>query len=199
MVSTSIWLVYVLFHSSPHISQRIKILNELSNTICDDCANNFGAYPLKTLIEFSSSEEEYNLLLNSFNNYNKLLFASIDPNGSKVISEIIEHIPEKFKKNFNLLFVSIFCFICTKKFGVCNAKKFVSCTKNDEIIKKIMDLVKDNFVSISTNEFGNYLIQKLCKNLDDKQIKKILEKMAPTILDIGANSHGTRVIQQIIN
>ena len=78
-------------------NQRIKILKELSNTICDDCANNFGAYPLKTLIEFSSSEEEYNLLLNSFNNYNKLLFASIDPNGSKVISEIIEHIPDLFQ------------------------------------------------------------------------------------------------------
>ena len=96
-------------------SQRIKILKELSNTICDDCINNFGTHPIQTLVEFSSCEEEYNLLLNSFNNYNKLLFASIDPNGSYVITKIIEHIPEKFKKNFNLLFVSIFCFICTKK------------------------------------------------------------------------------------
>ena len=176
-------------------NQRIKILKELSNTICDDCANNFGAYPIKTLIEFSSSEEEYNLLLNSFNNYNKLLFASIDPNGSKVISEIIEHIPEKFKKNFNLLFVSIFCFICTKKFGVCNAKKFVSCTKNDEIIKKIMDLVKDNFVSISTNEFGNYLIQYMLEkwwNTDEGE--EIKEQIRENFRTLATNKYANFIV-----
>ena len=176
-------------------NQRIKILKELSNTICDDCANNFGAYPIKAFIEFSSSEEEYNLLLNSFNNYNKLLFASIDPNGSKVISEIIEHIPEKFKKNFNLLFVSIFCFICTKKFGVCNAKKFVSCTKNDEIIKKIMDLVKDNFVSISTNEFGNYLIQYMLEkwwNTDEGE--EIKEQIRENFRTLATNKYANFIV-----
>ena len=176
-------------------NQRIKILKELSNTICDDCANNFGAYPIKTLIEFSSSEEEYNLLLNSFNNYNKLLFASIDPNGSKVISEIIEHIPEKFKKNFNLLFVSIFCFICTKKFGVCNAKKFVSCTKNDEIIKKIMDLVKDNFVSISTNEFGNYIILYMIEkwwNTDEGE--EIKEQIRENFRTLATNKYANFIV-----
>ena len=176
-------------------NQRIKILKELSNTICDDCANNFGAYPLKTLIEFSSSEEEYNLLLNSFNNYNKLLFASIDPNGSKVISEIIEHIPEKFKKNFNLLFVSIFCFICTKKFGVCNAKKFVSCTKNDEIIKKIMDLVKDNFVSISTNEFGNYLIQYMLEKWwNTNEGEEIKEQIRENFRTLATNKYANFIV-----
>ena len=59
------------------------------------------------------------------------------------------------------------------------------------ILPYVLPLVKD--------PFGNYLIQKLCKTLDDKQIKKILEIMSNTILDIGSNSHGTRVIQQIIN
>ena len=139
--------------------QRIKILNELTNTICDDCVDKYGTHPIQTLIEFSSCEEEYNLILNSFNDYNKLLFASINPNGSYVITKIIEHIPEKYRMNFNSLFIKIICFICTKKFGVCNAKKFVACTKNEEILRKLIDLIKDNFVNISSNDYGNYLIQ----------------------------------------
>ena len=61
----------------------------------------------------------------------------------------------------------------------------------EAILPFILPLVKD--------PFGNYLIQKLCKTLDDKKIKKILEIMSKTILDIGSNNHGTRVIQQIIN
>ena len=61
----------------------------------------------------------------------------------------------------------------------------------DAILPYVLPLVKD--------PFGNYLIQKLCKTLDDKKIKKILEIISPNILEVGANSHGTRVIQQIIN
>ena len=180
-------------------SQRIKILKELSNTICDDCINNFGTHPIQTLVEFSSCEEEYNLLLNSFNNYNKLLFASIDPNGSYVITKIIEHIPEKFKKNFNLLFVSIFCFICTKKFGVCNAKKFVSCTKNDEIIKKLMDLIKDNFVSISSNEFGNYLIQYMLEKWwNTSEGEEIKEQIRENLNVLVTNKYAYFIIDQYL-
>ena len=141
--------------------QRIKILKELTNTICDDCVDKFGTHPIQTLIEFSSSEEEYKLLLNSFNDYNKLLFASIDPYGSYVITKIIEHIPEKFRIEFNKIFIQIICFICTKKFGVCNAKKFFSCVRNEEIIRKAFDLIKENFINIASNDYGNYLIQYL--------------------------------------
>jgi hypothetical protein len=179
--------------------QRIKILEELSNTICDDCINKFGTHAIQTLIEFSSSEEEYNLLLNSFNDYNKILFASIDPNGSYVITKIIEHIPEKFKMKFNLLFVSIFCFICTKKFGVCNAKKFVSCTKNDEIIKKLIDLIKDNFVSIASNEFGNYLIQYMLEKWwNTNEGEEIKEQIRVNINALASNKYAYFIVDLYI-
>ena len=61
----------------------------------------------------------------------------------------------------------------------------------DAILPPILSLVKE--------PFANYLIQKLCNNLNQEQIMKILEKIAPTILDIGSNNHGTRVIQHLIN
>jgi hypothetical protein len=61
----------------------------------------------------------------------------------------------------------------------------------EAILPYIMNLVKD--------PFGNYLIQKLCNNLNPEQIMKILEKISTTILDIGSNNHGTRVIQHLID
>ena len=61
----------------------------------------------------------------------------------------------------------------------------------NSILPHILNLVKD--------PFGNYLIQKLCNNLNPEQIQKILEKISSTILDIGSNNHGTRVIQHLIN
>ena len=102
--------------------QRIKILKELHQTLSDDAVNNFASHPIQTLIEFASCEEEYKLILYSFNDYNKLLLASLDPNGSYVIQKIIMRIPERFRPDFNLIFVSFISFVSTQKFGIVAVK-----------------------------------------------------------------------------
>ena len=111
-------------------NHRLKILFEIYKTIADDCTDKFGSHPIQELIDYSNSEQEYNLILYSFNDYNKALLASLDPNGSYVIQKIITHIPEKYKKKFNYLFVSYLTFIVNKKFGVVNAKCFVDNIKD---------------------------------------------------------------------
>ena len=176
-------------------SQRIKVLKELSNTISEDCTHQFGSHPIQTLIEFSSCEEEYNLLLYSFNNNYKLLFVSIDPLGAHVMTKIFEHIPEKFRTNLNLSYVLIILFISTKRFGVVNAKSFVSCTKNDLIIRKLMNLVKDNFVNIVSTYYGKYLIEKILEkwwNTDEgEEIKELIRE---NIKDLSNNSNFSYII-----
>ena len=102
--------------------QRVKILKELSKTIIDDCIDKYATHPLQTIIEYSLSDEEFNLIMFSFTDYNKVFFASLDPNGSYVIKKILEHIPEKHKTKFNLLFITFIHFIITKKYGVVVAK-----------------------------------------------------------------------------
>ena len=79
---------------------RISILRELSKTISNDCNDKYASHPLQNIIEYSSCEEEYNLILFSFYDYNKTLIACLDPNGSFVIQKIIKHIPEKFREKF---------------------------------------------------------------------------------------------------
>jgi hypothetical protein len=176
-------------------NQRIKVLKELSNTICDDCVDSYATHPIQTLIEFSSCEEEYILLLKSFNDYNKLTFASIDPFGSYVLTKIIGHIPEKFRMKFNSLYVSIICPISTKKFGAINAKKFVLCTKNDLIIRKLIDLVKDNFVNLALNYYGKYLIQNfLDKWWNTSEGEEIKEQIRENLKELFTNSNGHFII-----
>ena len=143
--------------------QRIAILTELTKTISDDCTNKFANYPIQTLIEFSSSEKEYELIMNSFDDYNKLLIASFDSFGSHVIHRIIEHIPEKFRTKFNLLFILIIPYLSLKQYGVCCVKKFISLIKNDDLIDKIINIIRMNFVQIATNNYGNFVIQFMLK------------------------------------
>lgn len=84
-------------------SQRIKVLKELSNTLSEDCIDEYGTHPIQTLIELAESEDEYKLLLLSFNDYNKILRAALSQNGTYVIQKLIRHIPEKYRMEFNLI------------------------------------------------------------------------------------------------
>ena len=87
--------------------ERITILEELSPILSEDCNNNYATHPIQTLIEFSSCELEYKLILFSFNDYNKLLFAALNPIGAYTIQKIIKRIPEKYRAefNFNIFFL----------------------------------------------------------------------------------------------
>ena len=60
------------------------------------------------------------------------------------------------------------------------------------------EAIQPYLTSLMKDPFGNYLVQKIIKNLDEKKIKKILEIISTSIVEIGTNSHGTRVIQFLI-
>jgi hypothetical protein len=160
--------------------QRIQILQELHQTLSDDAINNYASHPIQTLIEFSSSEEEYKLILYSFNDYNKLLLASLDPNGSYVIQKIIMRIPERFRPDFNLIFVSFISFVSTQKFGIVAVKKFISSTKNEQITAQILNTIRNNFMNLARDKYGNYLIQYLLEKWgkfpEGNEIKELIIK-----------------------
>ena len=138
--------------------QRIKILNELYQTLSEYCLYNFSCYPIQTLIELASSEIEYKLILYSFNDYNKLLLASLDPNGAYTIQKIIERIPDRYRIEFNFIFSSFIGFTSRKKYGIVTVKKFISETKNDKVTEQISQFIKQNFSNLAVDQYANYLI-----------------------------------------
>ena len=143
--------------------QRIEILKELGNNIIDDCVDEYGTHPIQTLIELASSEEEYKLLLFYFNDFKKILKATLDENGTYVIQKLIVHIPEKNRMGFNLIFVKFICILAMDMYGVCTAIKFINYTKNEIIEKQLLNLILSNFLSIAENQYGNYLIQNVMR------------------------------------
>ena len=140
---------------------RIQILEELSPTLSEDCLNCFATHPIQTLIDRSAGETEYKYILMSFNDYNKFLTASLDPNGAYTIKKIIERIPYQFRSEFNYIFVSFIGFTSKTKFGIITVKKFIACSKSDTINSLVMNFVRNNFMDLAVNQYANYLIQFL--------------------------------------
>ena len=161
-------------------NNRIKILKELSNSINEDCIDEFGTYPIQNLIQYASTEDEFQLLLLSFNNYEAILFPAIDPHGTFVIQKIIKHIPENFRTEFNSIFIKFVSFLAKDTYGAFCLEKFILYTKKESIQNKILNTIMNDFISLSTNKIGNYLIQNLLlkwwDNKKGENIKKIIKK-----------------------
>ena len=149
------------------VKERIIILEELSPILNEDCNKSYATHPIQTLIDLSSSESEYRLILFSFNDYNKFLFSALDPNGSYTIQKIIKRIPERFRTEFNLIFISFISFISKQKFGIISVKCFITFTKNEDIITQVLNYIKDNFMELAIDRYGNYLIQFLLEKWKD--------------------------------
>ena len=169
--------------------QRITILKEISNSISDDCIDEYGTHPIQTLIELSKCEEEYKLILASFNDFNKILTASLNSNGSFVIQKIIAHIPEAFRMEFNLKFIKFLCILSMDMYGVCTVKKFIGYTKNELLIKQILNIILNNFVNIAENQYGNYLIQYLLEDWWNKNEGIFLKKIFVSKFYVLASNH----------
>ena len=158
-------------------TQRKKILEKLCVTMNEDCCDEFGSHPIQTLIELASSEEEYKLLLSSFNDMNKILKAALNSNGTFVIQKIFVHIPEKHRMELNLIFVKLLLILSMDMYGVCTVIKFINYTKNEVIEKLILNLILKNFVNIAENQYGNYLIQNIMENWWNTQKGLYLKKI----------------------
>ena len=149
--------------------QRLKILKELSSTINQDCNDEYGTHPIQNLIKFASSEEEFKLILSSFNDFNNIILASMNQYGTYVIQKIFEHIPESLRTDFNSIFVKFSCFLSRDIYGVSTIKKFIANTKNECIVNTFINLIISNFMNISDNKYGNYLIQYLLEKWWNKK------------------------------
>jgi hypothetical protein len=152
----------------------------LKPTISEDCLDNFATHPIQVLIDRATTENEYNLILDSFNDYNKFLFAALDSNGAFTIQKIIDRIPEKFRTNFNIIFTSFVGFISKKKFGIVVVKKFISCTKSDDVTSLLMNLIRKDFNNYAVDQYANYLISFLLDEWKDmpevNEIKELIRK-----------------------
>ena len=170
-------------------NQRIIILEELKNTLSDDCIDEYGTHPIQNLVELASSEEEYKLILFSFKDYNKILNASLNPNGSYVIQKIIVHIPEQLRLDFNAILIKYLSVLAMDMYGVCTVKKFIGYTKNELHKKQILNIILTNFISISENQYGNYLIQYILEYWWDSKEGLFLKKICISKFHILALNH----------
>ena len=156
--------------------QRSLIIKELCNTISVDCLDEYANHSLQSLIEIASDEEEFKLLLSSFNDCSKIAMATMNQYGTYVICKLIQHIPEAIRVQFDLIFVKLICIFSRNKFGVYAVEKFITYTKSDIVKKEFLNGIMANFMNLAENQYGNYLIQFILNKWWNKKEGILIKK-----------------------
>ena len=206
-------------------NQRIIILEELSPFLSEDCLDNYATHPIQALIDRASTELEYKLIIYSFNDYNKLHHAFLEPNGAYTILKIIERIPDRYRTEFNFIFTSFVSIISKKKIdnsqnspiyifpnGI--SKSYILASFNDkqqtmrlqrflmgaskEDIETIVKELLGTFRYIMKDKNGNYFCTDLFKTCDQKHRIMILKELCPFISEDCIDNFATYPIQTLI-
>lgn len=146
------------------VSQRIEILLEIYKSIFTDSMDMYGTHPIQSLIDSANCEEEYKLILYSFDDLKKIHIASINPNASYVVQKILRYIPEIFREGFTLNILKLTNILPLDMYGVCVMKEFFSHCSNELILNHIINIVLNNFINISLNQYGNFFIQSILQS-----------------------------------
>lgn len=51
---------------------------------------------------------------------------------------------------------------------------------------------------VMTNQFGNYLCQKLIEVSSDQSLRKLVHAILPSVVEVSMDLHGTRAIQTLV-
>ena len=81
------------------------------------------------------------------------------------------------------------CILTRDMYGVCTVKKFIGYTKNELIIKQLLNSLMINFVNIANNQYGNYLIQYILEKWWKTEEGKYLKKMIVSKFQILSTNH----------
>ncbi|KAF2145947.1 uncharacterized protein K452DRAFT_103838 [Aplosporella prunicola CBS 121167] len=70
--------------------------------------------------------------------------------------------------------------------------------RNQEVMAKIFEAIREHVVELMQDPFANYLCQKLLEFSDDEQRTLLIHNAAPRMVNIALNQHGTRALQKMI-
>ena len=77
-------------------------------------------------------------------------------------------------------------------------ENFATQGNNDEFSACLLYVLIDILPDVMTNQFGNYLCQKLIEVLSVESLKKLVHAILPSVVEVSMDLHGTRAIQTLV-
>jgi hypothetical protein len=114
---------------------------------------------MQCLIQLITTNEEIFILNQLINDEQLILTLSLHPHGSHVIQKIIQFLPEARRETVNNVILSNFLPLSLNMYGICTLKFFMNANVCLKLRRAFITILTGNIIQISTNNFGNYVLQ----------------------------------------
>ena len=171
--------------------QILRLIKILSPVIEEICTNQYGTKVIQDLIDLIKTEKAYFSLLNILTPYIKQLI--IDLNGMQIVYKLIT----KYK---NVTIIENI--ICTNIKEIANSKKgsnflikYFEFAKEENLLN-IKKNILLNLKDIITDQFGNYVIQKILLKKDSTIVNVFVEEIKNNIIFYSNNKYSSNAVEK---
>ena len=173
--------------------EYLSIIQADLNTLAIDIT---ATYPIQGIIEQLGSKAEKKIIYLGLKDYINILCYNIY--GTHVIEKILSYFEDDFTKEIIEYISNNFIDLAYNMNGICVVKKLLLMTHKKELHQKLKKIIIENALNLIVHQYGNYVIQVIFENWDDKELEEILNHYKNKFIYLSKLKYSSNVIERII-
>ena len=179
-----------------NLRQRLYLYDKLKNNFIEIANDIAGTHCIQALIDVISSEKEKDILKKNIEN--NLMKLSININSTHVLQKIISTLSEDDREYINTFISNNFIFLCKDVNGICLIKKFINEKNSEKLKKKCINLLTENCIEITIDQYGNYAIQHALDQYGYFNCMSIIKIIVNNIVGLSNQKFSSNVVDKVI-
>ena len=151
-----------------------------------------GTHCIQNLLNYINSSEIEIIIINAIKYKEKEM--AFDDNATYVLQKIITKIPDKKRTRLNNIIIENVKVFSLNANSVLVLKRFISTNTIEENKKKIINIIKQHFLVIARNPFGNYVIQYLFDVWPIKDCQSIVKEILSKVIDLSIERFSANIV-----
>jgi hypothetical protein len=169
----------------------------ISSDFVNIAQNPSGTHCLQELLNYINDSEKEISILKAIKYKEKEM--AFDKNATYVLQKIISIIPDSKRIKLNNFILDNTKQLSLNANSVFVIKKFIVTNTNENNKKKILNNLKNNFLIISQNPFGNYVIQYIFEIWPLKDCEIIINEIYDKIYELSSERFSLNIVLKIFN
>jgi hypothetical protein len=189
-------------------SDRMIVINILSNNFIELATNKISTYPFQCIVENLSSIDEQTILIKSLiptqkkisKNNDSIVTLALDTYGTHVLVKLLTYLPIHLMNPIIIHLLNNFSFLATDANGECSIKKLVSIitTPNDKYFNIIKQKICENAILLCEDPYGNYVLQNVLNVWDNNSKEELMNELSSCFLRLSLQKFSSNVIEKCI-
>jgi hypothetical protein len=172
------------------------ILSYISENFVDISKDQSGTFSIQALLEEVSNIEQRKNILSYIKNHEMEM--AYDKNATHVLKKILLLFPDNIRIELNQIILNNLKDLCLDSNGICLIKNFIKSNTLIEDKMKINKEIINNFTTLAESPFGNYGIQFLIENWDEKMLIDIKNKILENLHKLTMNQFSSNIVEKAI-